>query len=633
MLVPESLIADVFAAPVSVPYPTMADRDRWSKVEPRDATDVLATAESFRAEPWPVLRAQDFARFTHDGDRIVYEKPYFVRRTRLTAAALAACLTGDHQWVVEALDGIWLILEETTWTLPAHTWTAHSRPGGLPASDDGDLDLFCAETAGMLAWISHLLGDQLDGVSPLIRERIRAEIRRRVIEPFLGDRTWVWRTSPVNNWNPWIHSNVLAAALLVELEPAIRQQVVTRAIEGLEQFIADSPADGGCDEGTTYWSRAGGSLSDCLWLLYDISGGRIDGFGHPIVIGAARYLPSMHMGATWVVNFADGPGKLDDRSAAYPLLRMGEHTGQDDAVRQALAMHADPSAGPLAHRIGSIGRLAGLLLDVPGHADVGYPFPADAHFPVTQVVSARERAGTSDGLYLTVKGGYNQEHHNHNDVGSFVVALDGRPLVVDIGVGTYTRQTFGPDRYSIFTMTSAYHNVPLVNGWQQPPGREYAARDWTVDVAPSAVRVGMDLAGAYPSDAKINSWRREAILQRGDGPGLVQLTDTWDMDGAPTELVWHLIVNEAVEVGHGRVLVGDPGTRRLVIAVDERVDVRVEQIPLGDERLTGVWGAELHRLIVTAGAELLTATGSLRTSLRTEYPGVAEPADRGRETP
>lgn len=615
-MIPEALVAEVFSAPVSIPYPTMADRDRWAKVDPRDAKDVLSAAERFLAEPWPVLRAQDFARFVQDGQRSIYEEEQFKRRTRLTAAALAACITGEHRWVVEAVDGIWMILEETTWTIPAHAWTAHPRPGGLPTPDDLDLDLFCAETAGTLAWVSYLLAEALDEVSPLIRQRIRTEIRRRVIEPFLSDRVWVWRTSPVNNWNPWVHSNVLAAALLIDLEPAVRLRVVSRTLAGLDQYVADSPPDGGCDEGTTYWARAGASLSDCLWLLYDVSGGRIDGFGHPTVVGTARYLPIMHIGGTFVVNFADGTGKLDDRSSAYPLLRIGRHAHQDEAVRHALAMKATPSSVPLVDRLTSIGRLVGLLVDAPDGSEA-FPFPADGHYPLTQVVSARERAGTADGLFLAIKGGHNQEHHNHNDIGSFVVALDGRPLVVDIGVGTYTRTTFSPERYSIFTMQSEYHNVPMINGCAQPPGREIAARDWSVDITPAAVTVAMDLNRAYPREAKINSWRREGRLERG-GVGEVRITDTWELAETPTSLVWHLIVHEAVEVDGGRILVGDPGRRRLVIYTEPELDIRVERIALDDERLTTVWGDELHRLVLTAGPEVLTTASAVRTVMTAE---------------
>ena len=81
------------------------------------------------------------------------------------------------------------------------------------------------------------------------------------------------------------------------------------------------------------------------------------------------------------------------------------------------------------------------------------------------------------GLTLAVKGGHNGEHHNHNDVGSFVVASDGVPVIVDAGRPTYTAQTFGPDRYAIWTMQSGWHNVPVIGGREQLPGAAHAARD------------------------------------------------------------------------------------------------------------------------------------------------------------
>jgi hypothetical protein len=56
------------------------------------------------------------------------------------------------------------------------------------------------------------------------------------------------------------------------------------------------------------------------------------------------------------------------------------------------------------------------------------------------------------------------------------VALDRRPLLIDVGVGVYTRQTFGPQRYEIWTMQSSWHNVPEVDSIQQAAGRDHAAR-------------------------------------------------------------------------------------------------------------------------------------------------------------
>lgn len=78
--------------------------------------------------------------------------------------------------------------------------------------------------------------------------------------------------------------------------------------------------------------------------------------------------------------------------------------------------------------------------------------PFTALFDVTAVT---ERWGVWDpfpalteraawGVVFLAKGGHNDEEHNHNDVGSFSIALDGDPLVVDAGVNTHTAQTFGP---------------------------------------------------------------------------------------------------------------------------------------------------------------------------------------------
>ena len=39
------------------------------------------------------------------------------------------------------------------------------------------------------------------------------------------------------------------------------------------------------------------------------------------------------------------------------------------------------------------------------------------------------------------------------------------PVIIDAGVGTYTRQTFSSERYTIWTMQSNYHNLPMINGF------------------------------------------------------------------------------------------------------------------------------------------------------------------------
>ena len=109
--------------------------------------------------------------------------------------------------------------------------------------------------------------------------------------------------------------------------------------------------------------------------------------------------------------------------------------------------------------------------------DVAYPLPLQSWLPGIQVLTAREIEGSDQGLFLAAKGGTNGESHNHNDIGSFIVALDGVPVLIDAGVGEYTKQTFSNRRYELWPMVSPYHNLPTVNGHQQQPGVEFAARD------------------------------------------------------------------------------------------------------------------------------------------------------------
>ena len=57
-----------------------------------------------------------------------------------------------------------------------------------------------------------------------------------------------------------------------------------------------------------------------------------------------------------------------------------------------------------------------------------------------QVMAAREKGGSPEGLYLAAKGGHNAESHNHNDVGSCIMFVDGLPGIIDVGWGSIPRK-------------------------------------------------------------------------------------------------------------------------------------------------------------------------------------------------
>ena len=451
--------------------------------------------------PWPLLTATAYARFKADGDRQAYERPYFARRDKLIAAVITAALTGDTS-TADITDGVWLLCEESTWCLPAH------QPGpGLPDPDKPHVDLFAAETAALLAWTAALTGEH--------EARIRREVKARVLDPYLARDDWHWLglsdPAHLNNWTPWIHANLLIASLLLDNKQH-SISTATRAVAALDRYLDVVPEDGGCDEGASYWWRAGASLFECLQTLTEACGADFGAFQLPKVKAIARYPMAAHIAGDVHVNFADGPVRPPG-TVPHLLYRFAARTGDAQVRQHARAMrpdHASLVTGPN----GSLGRVLAAITDDEWTAlpPARFPAPRQCWLPATGVLTAREREGDTAGLYLAAKAGHNDESHNHNDVGSFVIAYNGRPLLIDPGAGVYTRQTFGPDRYQIWTMQSSWHNTPAPAGHPQAAGRATAPRTSARPVVRGRRRARAGPRRRLPGRGRyVRSWHRNTL--------------------------------------------------------------------------------------------------------------------------
>ncbi|HJN17101.1 MAG TPA: heparinase, partial [Armatimonadota bacterium] len=294
------------------PFPTVDDREPWDGLRDSIRQAHLSRGEKrldFDYPPVPATRFLDYAR---DGNRSRYEGLTFGRRKALVDLILAECIEADGRFLDDIANGIWAICEESFWGVPAHIGA--QRAGvGLPDVTEPIVDLFAAETSALLAWATYLLGDSLDAVSPLIRPRIALEVERRILEPLFTREDFGWmgfQGQSVNNWNPWIVSNWLTSALIVEPDEARRAAHVEKALRTVDHFIDPYPKDGGCDEGPSYWGRAGAALYDCLRILHSASGGAVDVYDEPLVQEIARFIYRVHIGGQYFVNFADAPATL-----------------------------------------------------------------------------------------------------------------------------------------------------------------------------------------------------------------------------------------------------------------------------------------------------------------------------------
>lgn len=616
LFTPERIHAHLTPPGTWHPFPTASERDTLNGLPNEERKRMVAEAEEFLGIAWPELPATMYADFQRNGNRSRYEGRYFARRSALSHLVLGECAEGVGRFLDDIINGVWAICEETSWCVPAHVSGPNNPLRALPDPLSPYVDLFAAETGALLTWTHYLLGNQLAAVMDEVPKRIIREVHTRILAPYRTRDDWWWlgkaRTRQVNNWNPWIHSNILAANLLLEPDATVHTQTVERIIEGLDVFLAAYDDDGGCDEGTSYWGHAAASLFDNLDTLHSASNGALDGFGVPLVQEMGRYIYRMHIGGAWYVNFADGAAQTTPE--ADLVYRYGKRIADPHLMAQgAYASHVAAGIFPrsgIARQLAAIFNAAELVA-----ADATPPLIREAWLPGIQVLAAREQEGSANGLFLAVKGGHNDESHNHNDVGSFIVALDGVPVVIDVGVETYSRATFSSERYTIWTMQSAYHNLPLINGFGQMPGEEFAARDVSCAITDTSAELRLDIAGAYPPEAHIASWRRTARLERGPDARIV-IEDAFALTETPATLAMHLMVAGDVDTTATGILRCTHGARLLHIRYDAATFTPVvEAVSTEDPRLHAVWGDRIFRVRLEAIAP--TANGNWTLTFKT----------------
>lgn len=592
------------------PFPAFADRAAWQALDARARAHYEALKGDFLRRSYPLLPAARYMDFTFNGDRSRYEDLYFERRTALYVFLVAGGMFGEADVLDALIDLVWAICEESSWVIPAHNnkspLTRHPQPIALPdvEEDMPYVDLFSAETASILAWIVYFFRDKLNAVSPLIVRRVELEIERRVLTPFLrrNDMRWMGFADdePVNNWNPWINSNVLAAALVMETDEARRQAIVLRSARSLDRFLSFYPADGGCDEGPAYFRVAGGSLMDCLELIDLATRGAASIYDHPLIHNIARYIMNAHIRGRYFTNFADAASVV--QPDALLLRRAACRMGLDDLKGFAEGLLAEGSAAlPYAHQYDlAFRRLRNLFDYRPAEYGAARVTHALSHaFPGIQVGMARENADGS-GLYFAAKGGCNGESHNHNDIGNFIVYLDGIPALCDAGVETYRRETFSEERYSIWTMQSRYHNTAIIGGNDQLPGSAYAGRDFSFADTGDECVFSLDMAPAYGAFVGVRVYRRVITLDRVGH--IITVTDE-GLFSAPRSLTLPLMC--------AREPVLSPGLIRVPVhegALSVEYDAALfsascEAIPIPDPRLQASWQRPaLYRVLLTRRA-------------------------------
>ena len=602
------------------PYGPADDREFWSSLPERTRSAAIARGDEFSGYAYPPLPATLYMDFSRTGNRARFEEPYFRRRLALNALVLAECARGDGRYLDGIIDGIDALCSETAWQLPAHNSYVRDAPQLiLPDTGRPVLDLFACETGALLATARYLLRSELDAASPSITRRILRVLQERILAPYLHEHFW-WMGNgdePMCNWTPWCTQNVLLVAGMGDLDQDTLRSVIVKSAGSLDCFLKDYGDDGCCDEGAQYYRHAGLCLALCMDALNAMSSDVFAPlFREEKIRNIALFILNMHVVGEHYFNFGDcspiagragsreflfgkriGDAALMRFAAADAAEAGAEAAGAAGAAEAGAAGAGDlPDEINLYYRLQAIatsGEMEAFARDNPETEGAPPPLP-DVWYPSVGVFVARSAV-----FSLAVKAGGNGDNHNHNDTGSFILYKEGKPCIIDVGVESYTAKTFSPRRYEIWTMQSAYHNLPTFGGCQQRDGASYRARDERISFDPEVSCISMELSGAYPPESGVHSYRRAITLDKRTAAGAVLVEDRCEGELPPVLSLMTPL--EPVVQSDGTIAVGE--LARVETGLDPS-RIAVEPIDISDPRLQAGWGKRIYRILLSFGDSL-----------------------------
>ena len=486
-----------------------SDRAKW---DPLAASDhgrlAVKNAAKISGAPVPDTPDDLYLEFSRNGNRSNYQKCYFRRKSNFVWLYVGECLERKGRFIPKIVEYMDAFCAMKSWTLPAHDADL-SCFKGTP-----HIDLCSAELSRELAFCLSWLGDAIPAAT---REKVIAEIDRRTFQPHLaharGERkvNGQWWFHGGNNWNSVCNSCVVRAALALIPDRRLRAEFVLHAEGSVPFALAGYSKDGYCSEGMGYWNYGYGHHVRMGLSLRAATGGKVDLFANPKTKTVMEYAYGFQLQNGKSPHFADGGG-----NPSPELLALGRQVWPDlvsTAALKAPVFGFDTSTFSL-RAFGQEPAPCEPTMDV---------LPARTWFPDAQVLISRRP--NNDGRLdwsVAIKGGHNAELHNHNDVGSYTIMMDGVEMCGDPGGEVYTRRTFSRDRYVSKMLNSYAHPVPVVGGRLQKGGRKAAAKILKTDFTDAEDTVVIDCTAAYDVPA-LKSLVRTMVFNRAKNT--VTITD------------------------------------------------------------------------------------------------------------
>lgn len=596
------------------PWPACNDREAWRAID-EDFKDIyLNAAENEIKNKFKTVSAGLLLKTGKTDVVTEYNQIRSANNKILFTLTIAECIENKGRFMRHLLDGVSNMLDEATWHLPCPTAMYKRFPAVMVDVTDPLIELSSSSMVYNLAVIYYLLKHKFDALDINIGKRIYQEVDRKIFAPFLNRTDYWWMAYErhyhnkmgvlysINNFTTHCTNYVLEAFLLLEKDSRRRAAAIEKTMQVLDNYLNYIADDGWCDEGNGYWFMSYGALNKVLEKIKTATGGYVDIFNDEKIYNMGQYMCNAHIGNGYFVNFADS--HPINKLLSSKVIEYAVNTGNDDLMKLALEeTDSDEFKNFIKDR--PVGFETSLFLlfsydkiknEYISSIKQELHLASEYYYSDSQVLVAREKTNSYSGFYLACKGGHNDENHNHNDAGNFIVYRDAKPILVDSGVEAYIPDTFNKNRYKLWTMQSKYHNLPTFNGVMQKETRRYKAKNVKYASSDNVLIMSMSLKDAYEQDSRIVKFERTVSYDRNSNQivcseDIEMLTETKDIEFSfmtpcrtKTEGDSVIFYSEGIPVAN-------------MLYDTDLMEISEELITFRDEKLSGEWNNYLKRLI------------------------------------
>ncbi|KRE34208.1 heparinase II/III family protein [Paenibacillus sp. Soil724D2] len=522
----------------------------------------------------------EFTLFGDTGNRAVFQTQRDHLYAGIHAFSMLAMTEDKQEWKSGLENTIWNVCNEYTWVLPAHVGLYHNDyPNGIwdqPAPPRETVDLLSGMTAFTLAETVYLLKERLH---PWVVHRVKEEIDKRIFQVYFNNPTpqnWELKT---NNWPAVCSASIGATAIYMIEDSEKLAGMLWRVIGVLRNYFSGFDEQGATPEGPAYWQFGFSYFVYFAELLKERTHGQISLLSEEKVERIAQFPQFCMLTGGKVVNFSDSPDEVTLNTGL--IQRLKQYVPSLQLPNEEYHLKPVPGNWLDSTR---------LMLWSSSHTESLASTGSDERvqeqiFTGNQWVISKVRDSRGGTTAFAAKGGHNEEPHNHNDLGHFIIHVDGQNILADLGLGLYTKQYFQPSyRYEMINAGSHGHSVPIIDGCRQGFGKSYRSEIVYSQISEDNVQIVMDLTKAYAC-LSLEGLTREFIWKRpiNETPQLI-ITDKALFTNRPESFQEVFISSvQPQETGSGRLqmnsvtLVYDP----------EQWELEIEHIFVDSQYKTG----------------------------------------------